>query len=69
MPGHKGNRPAPGQCPLQTMPWEGGWTHTHLLGRDLSPLEVSEDVLARCLHLPQEVSGDLARERRGFGWL
>lgn len=42
MPGHKGNRPAPGQCPLQTMPWAGGWTHTYLLGRNLSALEVSE---------------------------
>lgn len=28
---------------------EGGWTHTHLLGRDLYPLEVSEDILAGCL--------------------
>lgn len=51
------------QCPGRV----GG--HTHLLGRDLSPLEVSEGILARCLHLPQEVSGDLAQELRGFGWL
>lgn len=49
----------------------GGWvdTHTHLSGRDLSLPEFSEDTLARCLHLPQEVPGDLAQELRAFGCL
>lgn len=51
------------------MPWEGGWTHTHLPGRDLSLSEVSEDILARPFHLFQEVSGDWAQELRGLGWL
>lgn len=42
-------------------------THTHLLGRNLSALEDSEDVLTRSLPLPQEFPGDLAQELRGFG--
>lgn len=53
------------QCPGRV----GGHTHTHLLGRNLSALEDSEDVLTRSLPLPQEFPGDLAQELRGFGGL